>query len=71
MRIVIDTNIVLDVLLKREPFFQQSYNIMKQAVEDGHIQFVSVTAITDIYYLLRRSLKDSLHWCLPSHLTQL
>lgn len=59
MRIVIDTNVILDILLKREPFFQESYAALKMATEQGIECMVSATAITDIYYLLRRGLKDN------------
>ena len=52
MKVMIDTNIVLDVFLRREPFFQASYEVMKQSA------FISASAATDIYYLLRRSLKN-------------
>lgn len=59
MRIMIDTNIVFDVFLKREPFFQASYEIMKQSALQKYEGFLSASAATDIYYLLRRSLKDA------------
>lgn len=58
MKVMIDTNIVLDVLLQREPFFQASYEVMKQSALEKLEGFVSASAATDIYYLLRRSLKD-------------
>lgn len=59
MKIMIDTNIVLDVLLKREPFFDASYEVMKQSALEQCEGFVSASAATDIFYLLRRSLKDA------------
>ena len=55
---MIDANIVLDVFLQREPFFQASYEVMKQSALEKLEGFVSASAATDIYYLLRRSLKD-------------
>lgn len=58
MKVMIDTNIVLDVFLQREPFFQASYEVMKQSALEKLEGFVSASAATDIYYLLRRSLKD-------------
>ncbi len=58
MRIMIDTNVVLDVFLKREPFFQASYEVMKQSALQIHEGFISAAAATDIYYMLRRSLRD-------------
>lgn len=59
MKIMIDTNIVLDVFLKREPFFQASYEVMKLSALENHEGFLSAAAATDIYYLLRRSLKET------------
>lgn len=58
MKVMIDTNIVLDVFLQREPFFRASYEVMKQSALEKLEGFVSASAATDIYYLLRRSLKD-------------
>ena len=59
MKIMIDTNVVLDVLLKREPFFAASYEVMKQSALEQCEGFVSASAAMDIFYLLRRSLKDT------------
>ena len=58
MKIMIDTNVVLDVLLKREPFFQASYAVIKQSALEQIEGFISASAATDIFYLLCRSLKD-------------
>lgn len=58
MKVMIDTNVVLDVLLQREPFFQASYEVMKLSALEKLDGFVSASAATDIYYLLRRSLRD-------------
>jgi predicted nucleic acid-binding protein len=59
MKIMIDTNVVLDVLLRREPFFSASYEVIKQSALEKCEGFVSASAATDIFYLLRRSLKDT------------
>ncbi len=58
MKVMIDTNVVLDVLLRREPFFQASYDVLKQSALEQIQGFVSATAATDIFCLLRRALKD-------------
>ena len=58
MKIMIDTNVVLDVLLKREPFFQASYEVMKRSALEQVEGYISATAATDIFYLLRRALRD-------------
>ena len=54
MRILIDTNVVLDVLLNREPWVQQSSGVWK-AVDSGQLSgYVPASAITDIFYVARR-----------------
>ena len=58
MKILIDTNIVLDVMLKREPFYKLSLEILGLAKKDDVEEYVSASAITDIYYLAYRQLKD-------------
>ena len=59
MKIMLDTNVVLDVLLKREPFFQASYEVMRLSAVDALEGCVSAAAVTDIFYLLRKALRDN------------
>ena len=57
MRILIDTNIVLDILLNRTPFVQDAVDLLKLCGE--HIQeSISATPITDIYYISYKALRD-------------
>ena len=58
MKILIDTNIVLDVMLKREPFYELSLQILGLTKKDDIAEYVSASAITDIYYLAYRQLRD-------------
>lgn len=58
MKILIDTNIVLDVMLKREPFYRLSLEILSLAKKEDIEEYVSASAITDIYYLAYRQLRD-------------
>ena len=58
MKILIDTNIVLDVMLKREPFYKLSLEILGLSKKDNIEEYVSASAITDIYYLAYRQLRD-------------
>lgn len=55
MNVLADTNVILDVILKREPHFADSYAIFNLAVQDKLHVMVTATSVTDIYYLLRRS----------------
>ena len=55
MRIMLDTNIILDVLEKREPFFADSYLVLLNALENGDLCMMPVSATTDIAYILRKA----------------
>ena len=56
MNWMIDTNVILDVLLKREPFFEASSAVLRQC-ENREVQgYVSASAVTDIFYLTRKAL---------------
>lgn len=58
MRILIDTNIVLDVMLKREPFYRMSLEILGLVKRDDVDEYISASTVTDIYYLAYRQLRD-------------
>ncbi len=54
MKVLIDTNIILDFALIRLPFYEESDEIF-YLIEQGKIEgFVSATTLTDIYYILRK-----------------
>jgi predicted nucleic acid-binding protein len=54
VRVLIDTNIVLDFLLQREPFFQDA-ELLFQAIDAGQlIGYVTATTLTDIFYISRK-----------------
>lgn len=56
MRVLIDTNVILDILQKREPFFTDSYRALRRALENDAECLISASATTDIFYVLRKSL---------------
>lgn len=58
MIILIDTNVILDVLLKRETFYISGVNILKLA-ERGELKaYLTATSITDIFYILKKYVGD-------------
>ena len=56
MRVLIDTNVILDILQKREPFFTDSYRALRRALENDAECLIFASAATDIFYVLRKSL---------------
>jgi predicted nucleic acid-binding protein len=58
-RLLVDINIVLDVLLDREPHVQASAALWN-AVENGVVQgLLSAHALTTVHYLIRKELGDA------------
>ena len=51
---MIDTNIFLDVMLKRQPFFEISQKVLLLCEEKKIDGFLTASTITDIFYLIRR-----------------
>ena len=59
MKIYFDTNIIIDILKRREPFYNDSNKIFMLAV-DGQVDgIIGTSAITDIFYLLRKQYNDT------------
>jgi predicted nucleic acid-binding protein len=57
MKILIDTNIAIDALLKRQPFLASSVQVLGLS-KLGISLFLSASSITDIYYITSRTLKS-------------
>lgn len=55
MRIVLDTNIILDIALKRIPFYRDSAELFSQIGLGKVSAFITATSITDIYYIAKKS----------------
>ena len=59
MKLLIDTNIIIDVLGNREPFFEDSYRIIQLGLEGELETIISAGTVTDVYYILRRYIHDA------------
>jgi predicted nucleic acid-binding protein len=70
-RVLLDTNILPDVLLLREPWVRQASAIW-QANDDGKIVcYVNASTITDVFYIARRAIgtdaaREAVETCLQS-----
>lgn len=60
MKILVDTNVILDVLLKREPFYHDGVKVLNLSGKGDVDLFVSASAITDIYYIANQTIKNKL-----------
>lgn len=54
MKILVDTNILLDVLIQRRPFFQDSARVWS-LIHDGLFEgYVSAISVNNLYYIVRK-----------------
>lgn len=60
MKILIDTNVMIDIFQKREPFFRDSYLALHNAIEANVECIISASAITDIFYILRKFFQSTI-----------
>ena len=57
MKILIDANIAIDVLLERQPFCNSAVKILSLS-KGGIDLFISASAVTDLFYIINRQIKD-------------
>jgi predicted nucleic acid-binding protein len=55
IKALIDTNIIIDIALTREPFHSDAAKLFQKIDEKKIEGYISTSGITDIFYLLRKS----------------
>lgn len=54
MKVMIDTNILIDIAARREQWFADSYKALLCTLGDTHNECLfSASAVTDVFYILR------------------
>ena len=61
MKVLVDTNIVLDFLLQREPFFQDAELLFAAIDDEKIVGYVTATTLTDIFYIARKHTSSIKH----------
>jgi predicted nucleic acid-binding protein len=69
IRVLLDTNIVLDVLLDRQPWSNQASKVWHAHLANQIAAHITATTITDVFYVARRhagreQAKRAIHACL-------
>jgi len=57
MRVLIDTNVILDILQNRQPFFNDSYDALQVALNKYSV-YISATTVTDVVYITRKAFNN-------------
>ncbi|MEA3464500.1 MAG: PIN domain-containing protein [Thermodesulfobacteriota bacterium] len=60
MKVLFDTNIILDVLLERKPFSEHASHLMSKVEQSEIDGFLCATTVTTIHYLLSKNLDKEL-----------
>ena len=58
MRVLVDTNVFLDYLTNRQPFYKESHDFFAYFLSHKHQIVVSPMSFCDIEYILRKIEKD-------------
>ena len=58
MKILIDTNVLMDILFARDPYLADSITVLHMCEDDFAEAVVSAKTIEDVYYFLRKSKKS-------------
>ncbi|MDE6388373.1 MAG: PIN domain-containing protein [Lachnospiraceae bacterium] len=59
MKILVDTNVIIDALTSREPFREDAEQIFMQAANRIEDMYITASSATDIYYLVRKYLHST------------
>ena len=58
MKVLIDTNIILDAMMVREPWAKPAQEVILAVAEEKIEGFITASSFTDIHYLLRKQFGD-------------
>lgn len=59
MVILIDTNVALDFLTMRQPFYDDARNIIRLCANERVQGFIAFHSLPNIFYILRKSYSDA------------
>ncbi|HAG85316.1 MAG TPA: PIN domain nuclease [Cyanobacteria bacterium UBA12227] len=54
MKILLDTNIIVDVALERQPFYSQSIQVLSFVYQRQVEGYISASTCSDLYYIIRK-----------------
>ncbi len=56
MRVLIDTNILADLLLGRDPYYYIAYDILTMCADQKVYGYIAAHSIPNLFYILRKSM---------------
>jgi predicted nucleic acid-binding protein len=58
-RLFIDSDVILDLFLERQPFYKFSQTLLNWSTQDNYSLCTSALVIANVYYFLNKASKDS------------
>ena len=58
MNVLLDTNVILDTFLGREPYNSHSDKIFELIADNKIFGYINTSSVTDIYYVLHKKFSD-------------
>jgi predicted nucleic acid-binding protein len=59
MKVLLDTNVVLDAIAKREPFYLDAQNVIDLILDNKLDGYITANSITDIFYIAKKHLSQN------------
>ena len=59
MRILIDTNVLIDYVTSREPYTKTANTIMDQCINEQIEGYIAIHSILNMFYILRKVMTDT------------
>lgn len=57
MKLLIDTNVILDMVFKRSGY-DNSMELFRKIRETGSSAYITASSVTDIFYIIRKEIHD-------------
>ena len=64
MKVLIDTNVIIDFLLKRESFYKSSKEVLMKCTHENVEGFIAIHSISNLWYVLRNESVENRRKCL-------
>jgi predicted nucleic acid-binding protein len=59
MKVLLDTNVLLDAIARREPFYLDAQNVIDLILDSKLEGYITANSITDIYYIAKKHLNQN------------
>ena len=59
IKVLLDTNVILDIALKRPQFYEDAAAVFQKMFENKITGYISASSVTDIFYILKRAKIDA------------